>query len=142
MANPSWLAMAPALGRDAEAVSPVVGTILLVAVAVVLAGVVFLFAGRVADEAPQVAPALVFHADEADNSAVVAGTGSNIPWRDVRVTGCDYSVLDGAGVALDLLLDPDAEVQGGQRLVGCQAGETLTIVHVPSNSLLYQHRFS
>lgn len=131
------------ISRDAEAVSPVVAAILLVAVTVVLAGVVLLFSGRVADETPEVAPAVDFQEDEANDEAMVSALGAPVAWRDLQVSGCDQLlVLDTAGAVLDVLLDSEAPVQAGQRITGCQPGETLTVVHTPSNTLLYRHSFA
>jgi archaeal type IV pilus assembly protein PilA len=107
---------------DDSAVSPVIGVILMVAITVVLAAVVFfLVNGLTAQD--EAAPEMQLYAR--GDSLMIQGADHGIPWSDLLVTGC----INGN----------TGNVTAGQTLTDC-AG-SVTITHTPTNQLIYSHQF-
>lgn len=101
-----------------EAVSPVIGVILMVAITVVLAAIVFVLVTNL-QPTVETAPDVAFAADGTDIMVVKAPTGMD--WADLEVTGCDTV--------------PTGTVEAGDKLEVC--GESVQVRHVPTNSLVY-----
>lgn len=104
-----------------DAVSAVIGVILMVAITVALAAtVVYLVAdmGSNVDRAPTVA----FQADGAE--ALVIDAPGDLDWSDLDVQGCDA---------------PTGEVKAGDRLTSCTG--RVVVRHVESNQLVWSHDF-
>lgn len=106
--------------KDEEAVSPVIGVILMVAITVVLAAVVFVLVQDLADVSES-APALSI--TERSGNLTIRSISSEVLWSDLTVTGC-------TGVPTNGTVDP------GDKITGC-SGEVV-IVHEPSRSVIYQ----
>lgn len=108
---------------DEEGVSPVIGVVLMVAITVVLAAVVFYVVTSLSDDAPTAAPSVTFHKD-GDKLVVVSGP-VGLEWAEFDVTGC-ASVPTGA-------------FEAGDKAEGCSGD--VVVRHVPSNSLVYAAEF-
>ncbi len=97
---------------DDEGVSPVVGAILMTAIAVVMAALVWVLV------TPQDTPlkdARIGAAEREGGEVIIVGVfGGDVLWEDVDVTGCDPHTFTG-------------EVRGGEILTGCSG--TVTIAH-------------
>lgn len=114
------LKMKMKMREDERAVSPVVGVILMVAITVVLAAIVFVLVNNLGKQSGEDRPDMAFTALNATVLQVVqAPTG--LDWSDFTVTGCATI--------------PTGAVDAGDRLEAC--GSTVTVRHVPSNSLVY-----
>lgn len=115
--------------RDNEAVSPVIGTILMVSIAVLLAASVFIAINVLRDEVdtePKPQPGMSTD-ERTDSFQVVHGGPVPMDWSDVAVTGCTGVPSSGS-------------VSGGQQITGCSGD--VTMVHEPTNTLVYQHTFT
>jgi flagellin-like protein len=140
--------------RNDEAVSPVIGVILMVAITVVLAAVVFILVndlGQSGEDAPDMG--FTKNNDACTVTVVKAPSGNNIvAWDndasgdgDIDVTAsvdsdpAGHGVTDGDTVnAGDILqFDTDALITGAQ----C-TGVDVTIRHIGSNTLLYETEFT
>lgn len=130
-----------------EAVSPVIGVILMVAITVVLAAVVFVLVNDLgsSDEA---APTMGFNKSGGNVTVVKAPTGTEaITYADLAFGGtCDLTYFDGALIGGGETVENNNTVQGttvagGQSFGGCTGGETLTISHVATGTLLQQYSF-
>jgi archaeal type IV pilus assembly protein PilA len=117
------------LARDSNAVSPVIGVILMVAITVVLAAIVFVLVSQLG-EAPNETPRLSMQHDGHGNYTVIST--DEIPLGDT-LSGC------GAGTPAPTYTPAgttDGFLHAGDKF-RCAAGQ-LTIVHRPTDTILYQ----
>jgi flagellin-like protein len=112
--------------RDDEAVSPVIGVILMVAITVVLAAVVFVMVNNLGDQA-EPAPPMSFSRDVSNSEVMLVRGPTGLDWSHITVTGCTDWVQPASGL-----------VSAGTKIGPCEAGDTVTIIHNASNTLLYQ----
>lgn len=140
-------------GRGEDAVSPVIGVILMVAVTVVLAAVVFLMVNPV-DEGEQ-SPTLSFRRDEGqDQIELVRGANGN--WGDIRLfvsggvhPGLRYELNAEAGAASPEVgagvVMPTADLRGGDFVSFCADGGaddlSVGLTHIDSSTYLYEGTF-
>lgn len=104
-----------------EAVSPVIGVILMVAITVVLAAVVFVLVTNLSNT-NELPPDITWRYDTDGTLQVIsADTGTN--WNDLSIAGCTGAT-------------PTGNVTAGQKLTGCS--EPITITHTPTNTLIYE----
>ena len=115
-------AVKKALQKDEAAVSPVVGVILMVAIAVVLATVVFVLVNNLSGQ-PESTPRIDFQKDT-DSLMVVQADAAD--WTDVEVNGCTAP--------------EEGPVTAGDVLTDCTG--SVTVVYVPSNALIYSAKFA
>lgn len=129
--------------REDEAVSPVIGVILMVAITVVLAAVVFILVNDLG-ESGESAPEMAFTKDNAARNITVvkAPTGNDeIVYVDGLKWGGDCAVkgINGNPGAPT----PAATVEAGDRLwVDCLADQTITFTHVATGTVVYQTTFT
>jgi flagellin-like protein len=91
--------------RNRRAVSPVIGVILMVAVVVVLASVVFVFTTGIADDSPEKAPSAQFSVDE-----IVAGcTGCGPDDQVVEVTHTSGNPVEMRNMEIKITFDDHPE---------------------------------
>lgn len=117
------------LRGQTDAVSPVIATIVLVAIAVTMSGVVFMMVSVFTNERQEATPAvgLEKNSDAGTLQVVkVVSQASVLKWEDLEVSGCSTAGLSGA-------VDPS------DRLTGCSGD--VTIVHTPTKSLLFVTNF-
>lgn len=108
---------------DDKAVSPVIGVILMVAITVVLAAVVFLLVNRLAQSPQDQAPDMAFSAD-GDGEVTVITAELGLDWSDFTVTGCTTT--------------PTGTVDAGDQMTGCTG--RVTVVHDETNTLVWEHQ--
>lgn len=106
------------IGMDDEAVSPVIGVVLMVAITVILAGIVFVLVSDLADVDDQ-PPRLAFRSD--GDAYVVYQATHDVLWGDLDVEGCQVV--------------PTGAVEAGDRMEECT--DPVTVRHIPSNSLVW-----
>ena len=86
--------------RNEEAVSPVIATILMVAITVVLSGVIYVWASSLADTSAKGVPRMTFDVDSNGEFHRITVTGSQVELAtqamEVQV---DYTDASGAGVS-------------------------------------------
>lgn len=129
----------PSHWQEDAGVSPVIGTILLVAIVVVLSAAVFVMVGQLNGDRAEPAPSLALASDKSDSQATVVHAEAGLDWyEDMRVSGTCEPLLNGdpfptaAGVP----------VKGGDVLT-CDSGEDLELSSSPAkgNALLYRTEF-
>lgn len=74
--------------QNEEAVSPVIGVILMVAITVVLAAVVFVLVSNLG-KGSEAAPSLSFNKDSSAHTLTVVKADSGLTWDDFTATGCN-----------------------------------------------------
>jgi len=134
------------LAKDRGAVSPVIGVILMVAITVVIAAVVFVLVTGIAGNQPSgTTPDIGFQADDAARTAMVTTSPTNLHWGDFRETcapsGNAVTLIGPAGDTLTPSPGATPDVQAGDVLSGCSNGDTLTVVYVGPNGVAYEHAF-
>ncbi len=124
-----------------DAVSPVIGTILMVAIVVTLAAVVFVLAQHFANRQSKEAPNVHFQTDNGASTAKIltAPASDQLDWyRDIVISGSCDPLLNGHPF-------PTSEgtpVQASDVLT-CSSGEDLKLAATQpdGNVLLYEHEF-
>lgn len=120
-----------------EAVSPVIAVILMVAITVVLSAVVYVWVSGMG-EGQDMAPSLSLQSSGSDSSGAnytVISATPDLLWSDLKF------LVDGKGANATL---PSGTVDAGDvfRVNGSGlAGKTLSVVDVPSNSVVISVRF-
>ncbi|MGB1586959.1 MAG: type IV pilin [Thermoplasmatota archaeon] len=115
-----------AFKNNEEAVSPVIGVILMVAITVVLAAVVFVLVSDLGGDSES-APSLSFQKDTAGQDlTVIKVSNGPIAWSELTVSGCTAV--------------PTTGNVGAGDVIGTCSGD-VTIVHDPTDTLLYSTTF-
>jgi flagellin-like protein len=121
-----------------EAVSPVIGVILMVAITVVLAATVFLLVNTFNEEreAPPTLPVM----QKTGDRVTVVRAEPDLDWVEhFRVGGTCAPTLTLNGASWPE--EAGTPLRPGDVLRGCTSGQTLTIVHIPSDILVYSTTF-
>ena len=133
--------------KNEEAVSPVIGVILMVAITVVLAAVVFVLVSNLSKSSNS-APSVSFTADDTARTLTVVSAPSSptIKWNpsDVTVGGtCASSAVltHGSSTASAQTSSASWVITGGDQISGCTSGQSISFTHVATNTLLYSHTF-
>lgn len=108
--------------QDENAVSPVIGVILMVAITVVLATIVFVLVNQLAN--PSDTPPQIAFEKESDYLRVIQAP-VDLVWEDFVVAGCNNI--------------PTGTLDAGDKIEEC-TGE-VTITHSPTNALIYSTAF-
>lgn len=103
--------------KEEEAVSPVIGVILMVAISVVLAAVVFVLVSDI--DAAEPAPTMAFR-DDGDSYVLIHAT-PGLDWSEFTVTGCETV--------------PEGPVVAGDMLEACT--DPVRVTHIESNNLIW-----
>jgi len=124
--------------RSDEAVSPIIGAVMLVAIAVLLAGGVFVMVRIFTDESVEKAPLVAFADDPEDPTLTVVRASPGLTWDELVLMGDCLPLLNGAAYPPA----PGTAVESGD-VLECQAGEVLRIAstHREDNTLLLDHDF-
>lgn len=132
-----------------EAVSPVIGVILMVAITVVLAAVVFVLVSNLSKNSNTSAPSMSFNQDKTGQTLTVVSADASADWKNIKIyfgsgtSTCTYS-LNG-GTASAAITTPTVVVSGGQavkggdqlKIAGCAAGaNVMTLTYTTVNQLL------
>jgi flagellin-like protein len=117
--------------QNDEAVSPVIGVILMVAITVVLAAVVFVLVSNLG-EGSESAPNISFNKDSADGTLTVV-QAEDANWADFSISPAGCTVTTSTG--------PD--VNAGDQIT-CTGSRPINvaITHTPTNSLVYSTSFT
>jgi flagellin-like protein len=127
------------LKASIEAMSPVIGTALLVAIAVTLAASVFFFVSRLTDTETEKGPDIGFSKDEDTDTIMVAQAEDGLDWStDFVFRGSCSPTLNGAAFPTG----PGHEVAAGD-LLGCAPGEDITVASSENmgDALLFETAF-
>jgi flagellin-like protein len=137
-----------AFKQNDEAVSPVIGVILMVAITVVLAAVVFVLVSNLG-KGSEKAPNLSFNKDSSARTLTVVQSDPGVNWDDFTLGGSCFTT---AATPLSFTLANGQAgtfaqistwtIAGGDVLSNCQPNETLTLTHTATNSLVYSTTFS
>jgi flagellin-like protein len=139
---------ADTLFNDDRGVSPVIGVILMVAITVILAAVIGTFVLGLGDSLGNNQPTAQLNADlNASNDSITLshGGGDSLVTDDLRVvvengsdtetftpfTSDTFAVGDSTGI----------DVSGGSTVGGVGTGDTLRIIHEPSESIIFEREF-
>lgn len=103
------------------AVSPVIGVILMVAITVVLAAIVFVLVTQLSENTNTNSPRVSFQQQDDGATLMVVSAPTGLDWGDFAVTGCTTI--------------PTGTVDAGDKLEVC--GAEVLVTHTPSNSVVY-----
>jgi len=120
---------------DNNAISAVIGVILMVAITVAMAAVAYAYFTGMIGGQKEAAPVISFTPSQTDKTIVVDSADVGINWNTLSIsisnttghTTITRSGIINAGDKINLLTDPSPVLHGTV---------TVTIIHVPSNSLL------
>ena len=151
-----------AFKQNDEAVSPVIGVILMVAITVVLAAVVFVLVSNLG-KGTESAPNLGATSDDTNNKIQINTAPNGLTWDkfDLKADKAIVSYLNAAAAGgaggTDLVANTATDagtssqtVSGGDYFAFCggtmatgatQTSVTVTIIHVASNTQVYTHTF-
>ncbi len=123
-----------------EAVSAVIGVILMVAITVAIAAAVYVYVSGMISGTTQSTPNVTFIKDESENTLKVSSADPGISWSDINITVTDgtnteYIEKSGTVTAGDTI-DFDDET------TTCSGDITITIRYEPTNSLMGTYTLS
>lgn len=121
--------------NDDRGVSPVIGVILMVAITVILAAVIGTFVLGLGDSLSDSTPQAQLNADFTNGNVTIEHRGGDtIATEDITVnydgsatTNTSFPGQFGVGDSHEFITDGNA-----------QSGDTITIIHNPSDSILYE----
>jgi flagellin-like protein len=114
------------LKQNNEAVSPVIGVILMVAITVVLAATVYLLVNGLTSDLDTSTPAQISMARNAGGDYLVQMIGNDdIAWEYVNVNGCE-DIIDA---------DNDGLISAGDYISNCE--EQITMIY--NNQVIWSH---
>lgn len=114
------------LRRDSKAVSPVIGVILMVAITVVLAAIVFVLVQNLGLNETERMPILEMTSDGHGNFTVLS-VSHNLRWSDLLI-----------GPGTTCIPTPSGPTVEGGDTISCSA-DRLTVVHRPSHTVIFDH---
>ncbi len=118
------------LFADDEAVSPVIGVILMVAITVILAAVIATFVLGLGDQVSNTSPQTSFSFDyEGSQLTIIHDGGENIDAGELRITGADDT---GTWADLKSIGDGSVISAGKSLSVDAGTGDTVRVVWEPS----------
>ena len=133
--------------NEEEAVSAVIGVILMVAITVAIAATVYVYVSGILGSSPDVTPSVQFQKDNADKTLTIAQADPlNLDWDNVNITvDVAYSniVAKWSSTAYTANKAPAAwgQMNAGNRLVFTIACN-VTMTWVPTNTLLGTWEFT
>ncbi|MEA3203057.1 MAG: hypothetical protein QOI63_727 [Thermoplasmata archaeon] len=129
--------------RDADAVSPVVGTLMAVLIVVVMAGALFLMS-KLFFRSQDATPTITYTQSGTGISIATAPTSPVLDWTDLRPSGTcagHVQLTPVGGSAGPYPTAAGTKVKPNDHLDGCAPGETLTVVHIHTNRVVFQATF-
>jgi len=138
--------------QEDEAVSAVIGVILMVAITVAIAATVYVYVSGMIGTSPETTPSMQFVKDSTNTRLTVASADpGNLDWNDFVIswsttaTNCTMD-LQPAGTSITSGTAPTtATVNAGQYLDLTITGSgttTVTVRHVPTNTLIGSWEFT
>src|ERR1051326_2014452 len=101
-AGTTTMSKANQFAKNEEAVSPVIGVILMVAITVVLAAVVFVLVSNLSKNSNTAAPNITFNQDNSAHTLTIVSADASADWTNVKQTmtgGCTVK-LGGAAASI------------------------------------------
>lgn len=124
------------LGQDNRGVAEGVGVILMITIAVALAVSLFFF-GKILSEQGEEKSLVSFRKDASATSVQVVHVGEELDWADdIAISGTCTPTLNGGPMPSG----PGTRVAAGD-VLDCDSGESLRLVHVADNKILYDTTF-
>ena len=124
------------LGQDDHGAIEGVGVILMVIIAVALAVSLFFF-GKILSDRGEEQALVSLRKDTAATSVQVVHVGEELDWaEDVAVGGTCDPVLNGAAMPTTA----GTRMRAGD-VLDCDSGESLRLVHLADNKILYETTF-
>jgi flagellin-like protein len=116
-----------------NAVSAVIGVIIMVAITVAMAAVAYAYFTGMIGEQKTAAPAIDFVKSDSEKTVTVSTADVDANWKDINITftnNTDYKYITKNGIinAGDII-----DFRSDQNLTGTV---TITFTHIPTNSLL------
>jgi flagellin-like protein len=135
--------------KNEEAVSPVIGVILMVAITVVLAAVVFVLVSNLSKNSNTAAPNVTFNQDNSAHKLTIVSADASAKWTSVKQTmtgGCTVNLNGGASVASGSAVTTASQsIAAGDFLtVAGSAGSscTMSLTYTTVNQLLGSWTFT
>ena len=128
------------LKNTTEAVSAVIGVILMVAITVALAATIYVYTSNMMGGGATIpTPTITFYRDETDNSLTVLQGNPQINWLDINMTatdGINFNYTHGQTGLLEAgtLLDFDNR--------GLTGNIVIEFIHIPTNSLIGTYKLN
>ena len=133
------------LRREEQAVSPVLGAILGVAIAVVLAGSVWFLLGILTRSSSTDASPQIGFTRQGTSLVVAKAPAKALDWySDIRPSGTCAAALQLApqgGAAAPYPTAAGTKVSSGDKLSGCTSGQTLTLADISTNRVIFTTTF-
>ena len=146
--------------EEEEAVSAVIGVILMVAITVAIAATVYVYVSGMIGGTPDKTPEVQFIKDETNDRLTVAKTDGEVQWYDlsIRSTAAGYCEINADSAATDQNLDAntlhaigsaalatDADIDASDFIdIECDSVSTdvtITIVHTDTNTVIGDYTF-
>jgi len=136
---------------DDNAVSAVIGVILMVAITVAIAATVYVYVSGMIGTSPETTPSMQFVKDSTNTKLTVASADpGNLNWDDFIISWTNTTnvtvTLQPSGTAITSGTAPTSTiVQAGQFLdltISNNVDPTITIRHVPTNTLIGSWEFN
>jgi flagellin-like protein len=136
--------------KNEEAVSPVIGVILMVAITVVLAAVVFVLVSNLSKNSNTAAPNMTFNQDNSGHKLTVVSADASAKWTNVKQTmtgGCTVN-LNGSGGSItsgSAVTSATLSISAGDALnVAGSSGSscTMSLTYTTVNQLLGSWTFT
>ncbi len=122
---------------DEEAVSAVIGVILMVAITVAIAATVYVYVSGMMGTSPEATPSVQFVKDDSNNRLTVASADpANLDWGDLEITpsnGFTWANLTATGFTFNLTTD---SVNAGDYISVVDGTGRVSIRHIDTNTLL------
>ncbi len=134
--------------RDADnAVSAVIGVILMVAITVAIAATVYVYVSGMIGGGNEAAPAMAFTVNNADDAIMVASADSEIQWNDFSIkTDNAAATINGTAVGTTWTTIGNTLIAGGATatvgagdsftIAGATGAVTVTVRYDATNSLI------
>lgn len=119
--------------QEDEAVSAVIGVILMVAITVAIAATVYVYVSGMIGTSPQQTPNMQLVKDDTNNKLTVASADpGNLLWSDFALTNTTGSAWN----------NNTGTVEAGQIIEVSSGSVTVSIRHVPTNTLIGTWEFN
>jgi len=133
--------------KNEEAVSPVIGVILMVAITVVLAAVVFVLVSNLSKNSNTAAPNITFNQDNSGHTLTIVSADASASWANIKQSttgGCTVkfqgatTVTSGSSVASTSVVAGDFLSVAGSSGSSC----TISLTYTTVNQLLGSWTFT
>ncbi|MCD6467723.1 MAG: type IV pilin [Thermoplasmata archaeon] len=120
-----------------EAVSAVIGVILMVAITVAIAATAYVYMTGMIGGISDNAPVIDFAISESTNTLRVSSADTGISWSDINISATDGSSTVYITMSGDVSAGDEIDLDGR----GLSGDVTITFRHNPSNTMIWTHTF-